>query len=299
MTYEEFKNELLVTVRRVYKDAGCVFIDDFYKGGDTIFLGDAYPEVISWRVKELYSVYKTSGWQAVLPGLGKVFTKGFVEKEASFCCESDYEKLKSLLGVRICSAYQQEYDYASYVHRIVDNIIIIPGIRDHESGIISRFIPSEKCGEYMRDPYGIVEDALANTSVMDPAKLYRIGDYRPKSCNYIKETGENTKRLTIYYENLHGDCRFPCFILSTIRGRQGACAVFYPGALRLLYRIIKEEFYVYFLNTDSVLVVPMSVCAPGEIRSVADNVKFFDENSMPLSDKLYRYLADLGGLREL
>jgi hypothetical protein len=75
------------------------------------------------------------------------------------------------------------------------------------------------------------------------------------------------------------------YCLSTATGRHGAAAIFYPGHMKQLYWLMKEEYYVVPVSVSCVMIHPVSSVKLEDARKMTADRDGEDF----LSDTVFRY----------
>ena len=132
--------------------------------------------------------------------------------------------------------------------------------------------------------YGeIWEDALRNTNVWAPPRMYmRAEDLidPPYTQGAFMAFGYKFEKIN------------PLFAptITTVKKKNGAIAMFYPGVLEKLAEICGGSYYVSFTSIHDVRIHPVSTVQPRRIlRSLKDVNKMFNQASDILSRQIFVY----------
>ena len=314
MSYEEFLEKLKQTV---HEKLGCAMEDmHFYPKGYTSddpdmlkwisdcnlrFAGEMYSRLLtdimtievvgqddlkSIQRVATYKVYENalqSGFDAAFEDIAekyRISKNAHVDKERLEARVSDdYEKIRDQLILRPLNYGLHIQDLHGYVYKKIGDFVLClyQGMQETERDLLtSKIRRSElkKWGMQGRENE-VIKNALDNTARLYPACVY---DQRTnKEENFLE--GEFT-RDDISMKVMNGSV----VMLSTERKNNGAAALFYPGVIDKMMKIMGGPFQAVFMNTTDVMIFDSTDRRAISFAEVAKKPGEFGEM---LSGKIY------------
>lgn len=206
-------------------------------------------EIIS--IRQLYQDAQTDGFEKAVARIKEKRNDDFVFRDA-FRNRKEYEGVKDTLVIEPRNYWKYAKDLETCLFRLVGDVALVLyqfiGYFDKKKQFTSskiRLPEIEKWGMLDKREQ-IFEDALRNTAELFPACVY---DFKTgNEVDFLK-----TENLTLR----DIEAPFPLknvVMLSTMPSVNGAIALFYPGVIEKMMKIMKRPFLAVFMNTTDVMI---------------------------------------------
>lgn len=191
--------------------------------------------------------------------------------------KSDYEMLEDQLILRPLNYHLHYTDLRGCVYRRIGDFVLClyQIIADDDHNLMTSKIKKDELEKWRIDEDEVMKSALENTARLYPAVVF---DQRTQKEEKLleKEFTKNDITMATLTDRI--------IILSTTRTTNGAVALFYPGVIGKLMKIMGGPFQAVFMNTSDVLIF-----ARNDIKAAnyARNAKVPGEVGEVLSGKVY------------
>ncbi|MBR1685534.1 MAG: hypothetical protein IJ708_10410 [Clostridia bacterium] len=157
----------------------------------------------------------------------------------------NYEKIRPHLIIRPLNFQLHQQELKGCVYRAVGDFVLCLYhlISDENQMLITSKIKREEIREWGMEnrEAKIIDDAIENTARIYPACVY--DSRKGKEADFL--SGEFTEKdITIMGQ----------LLLSTFKTTNGAAAIFYPGVMQKMRKIIGGDFQVVFMNINDVMI---------------------------------------------
>lgn len=320
MTYEEFKIRLCISLMRLEggeeTDIGILNGRDYSADGPEgevvrminfleyrresrelredylYYLRDGCMEnLLYWSVRECYEKYRSEGWQGILPEILADLSGGYPEGAGS--SGAQYFTIRTELIVRPINALLRERElYDAVYWRFGDVALVLYALCfDDLQEMITRKISMEDILRWGKKKDVILSGALLNSFYRMPPRIYysqdleryydgNWGAFMPGDPGVpIRIDGNDWQQGNVGYR------------LTTSRRTNGAIAIFYPGVKERLAELLGGDYYVGFLDTDSVILHPVRFKKLSEMASAICRNGAVCDPGRTLTRKIYRYVT--------
>ena len=171
----------------------------------------------------------------------------------------EYAKIKEHLILRPLNYNLREYELVDCVYRKINDFVLVLyqliGLDEKEkSRDKMTHITSSKIKRSELKKWGISEEDVLNEALKNTARLFPPCVFNKKSgqeVNFLTEEGLSKKYITAPF--------FPieCILLSTFTTTNGSVALFYPGVIDKMLKIMGGSFIVVFMNINDVMICDM------------------------------------------
>lgn len=197
-----------------------------------------------------------------------------------------YETLKNQLILRPLNYHAHAGELAHHVYRRTGDVALV---LYQVLGDVNGNLMTSKVHKKEIDRWGmagqeekILNDALENTAQLYPPCVFDLK--RKKEVDFLKDS---FTKQDILWMGRH-------VILSTFRQVNGAAALFYPGVVEKMMKVLGGSFLAVFMNTSDVMVFERER-GSGYARSAIRTAKRSTDFGDPLSYKCY--VCDESGIR--
>ena len=159
----------------------------------------------------------------------------------------DYERIKDQLILRPLNYSLHIQDLRGCVYRKVNDFVLClyQVLADTEHNLTTSKIKRSDLEKWGMEEDDVIHNALENTARLYPPCVY---DQRTRKEENLLEK-EFTK-ADITFHAPHNDL----ITLSTFRSTNGAVALFYPGVMEKLMKVMGGPFQAVFMNTNDVMI---------------------------------------------
>lgn len=306
--YEEFKNELLETLKKVFavddSFAGVeVFMEKRYKNNitvDALFFTCPGKQVMpSPAVNPYYKDYQEKGLMYVVDEILGMLQKSMQEdnrfsldfldsKEAIL--ERVYLQLvsKDLNTERIQTDGLLCHDFLdlTYLYRIY--------VKEESLGIASALVNKKRLEELGKTEEELFEIALRNTQRLFPASIGDLGDILQAASEELYKDGDMSNEQYEEIQNTAKESKASPYNMICIRNNReicGAAVITYPGIAEKVSSLIGGDYYIIPSSIHEVLVMREELVADeGYMRTI---IGITNANELApdevLSYSLYKY----------
>ncbi len=260
--------------------------------------------MMNWSVREYYDRFMKCGWEGILPELlTKIQNAG--QSLDWLHLESDgYEKCKDRLIIRPINYERNKYELENCIYwRFGDIALTLYGVvSDEDEDYVTMKINRGLIEEWEVGDDLLMTNALHNTFKMMPPRLYYCTDLRRKHLwnEGVFMPGEFCE--DIYPFQVHADNELEGALgyrLTTTKSINGAVAFFYPGVQEQLGKLLGGDYLVGFTSIHEAIIHPADSQCPDSMReSIHDINEVFPREEM-LTNRIYRYFAESGELKEV
>lgn len=272
--YEEFveKLRLILLSKTGMKESGIFFRrkgEPFAETGDRLFVECAEDEdvleVCGIYTEELYERFKEKESlealaEEVTVDIRRAQQKEFWENTKKLV---DYNQVKDLLFIRPLNVKMNGQRLRRAVYRTIGDIALVLYMKVYEEKetISSTKIRKEYIARWEVDWEDVFEDAMLNTYLMSPPRLFRWENllYDPEY------TGDSFMEM-VSAARISKDTRGNC--LSTVKRTNGAVAIFLPGVAKRLGELMGHDLYLAFTSVHEVMVHNADAVSPKELERV-------------------------------
>ena len=279
---KEFIRNTNVKYNRVESDT---LIGDFINL--TVTLEGRTDTYCRFSAKELYNEYQEYGWKRVDFIVSEnIKLASFYSSDEIMKNITDYEFIRNRLIVRPINFTDNKYELKDCVYKKIGDIALVLYVLlydDEKMGLGTVKAQKAFIDKWEKDYGEIWEDALRNTNVWAPPRMYmRAEDLMdpPYTQGAFMAFGYKLEKIN------------PLFAptITTVKKKNGAIAMFYPGVLEKLAEICGGSYYVSFTSIHDVRIHPVSTVQPRRIlRSLKDVNKMFNQASDILSRQIFVY----------
>lgn len=294
MSYPEFTDALCASLNKHLKKIGygvCMEVRDGYLGDkvhfksykqenryvnrmpvrDFYFLhcaGMAYSEILDLVIKE-------SG--ETISAQEGVFNNGKVPSI------DDYNAIKSHFFIRLVPLHviEMDKDHDSYVYKTFADMALVAyaymGL--HDDQFVSSKIVATLLKKWDITPEDMFEKALENSPKLFPPRL-GVG-----MCDFegLKDSARHDPMRPDFVLS-----KSPTYQLTTSAGTNGAAAIFYPGMMKRIRKLMRQEYYVVPLSIHAMVLHPAS--AIRDVRSIkSDMTADIWKDQLFLSTSVFKY----------
>lgn len=260
-------------------------------GGDRVLVvcekKNGCREVCGLYIEEMYENYEKGVsleqlTDMVLKELKRLKDSGIMKKAENL---QSYETAKGDLFIRLLNVNIHKEELKQAVYHVIGDIALVlymyVGEVDHCATSLK--VSRETVKKWNLDTEKVFSDALANTFVLAPPRIYRW----EKLIFHEDYEGENFMNplsgFQIKKDSL-GNC------LSTAKRTNGAVAIFLPGVARRLGELMGEDYYMVFTSVHEVMIHNASQVEPEDLKEVLkETVRETTPESDFLSLKVYYY----------
>ncbi len=165
----------------------------------------------------------------------------------------DYEKMRDTLILRPLNFRHYAPLLGGHIYRQIGDVALVLYmlVGDVKHSLTTSKIKREELEQWGISAEQAMDDALKNTSRLFPACVYdrRVG----QEVDLLKT--DFSKEDVTFFPRL--------FMISTFRTTNGAAALFYPGVLEKLLKVMDGPFEAVFININDVMIF-----TPGDAKSV-------------------------------
>ena len=165
----------------------------------------------------------------------------------------DYEKMRDTLILRPLNFRHYAPLLGGHIYRQIGDVALVLYmlVGDVKHSLTTSKIKREELEQWGISAEQAMDDALKNTSRLFPACVYdrRVG----QEVDLLKT--DFSKEDVTFFPRL--------FMISTFRTTNGAAALFYPGVLEKLLKVMDGPFEAVFMNINDVMIF-----TPGDAKSV-------------------------------
>lgn len=237
--------------------------------GDRLFVecaaGEKAREVYSLYAETLYSAYLTGTAiedmvQITLRDLEDIKVSGIMDKARKL---HDYEKISPDLFIRLLSLEKNKEELKKGVYRAVGDIALVLYIKMGSfNGLVSSLkVSLEMAAEWGKECNAVFEDALRNTFVMTPPRIFQWEKLltAPDYSGDPFMDGISGLKLG---KGPVGNC------LSTSERTNGAVAAFLPGVADRLAGLMGGGYYLVFTSVHEVMIHSKESADPEDLKRV-------------------------------
>ena len=161
--------------------------------------------------------------------------------------KSDYERLEDQLILRPLNYRLHMLDLKGCIYRRINDFVLClyQVISDDGHNLLTSKIKRDEIENWRISEDDVMQSALENTARLYPAVVF---DQRTQKEEKLME--KEFTRADITTQAPHGKM----ILLSSTRTTNGAAALFYPGVMQKLIKIMGGPFQAVFMNTDDVLI---------------------------------------------
>lgn len=272
---------------RYYKSESDTLIGDYI-----VILTEGKNELTGmsrFSVEDLYQSFQQKGWDLVwdtikenLDMSKRVDETGVLEQI------HDYHAIKERLIIRPINFTDHRYELKDCIYKRIGDIALILYLIIYdtkEQGLGTVRIPKPAVEEWNLDIETVWEDALLNTNVMAPPRIY----FNPLDCYNPPYTKGAFMALGSEITKIE---RFQIPSITTTKQTNGAIALFYPGVKERLAQMMNGSFYVAFTSIHEASLHCKGSIAPLQIlRQIKDINKAFNPAEI-LTRKVFYYDAE-------
>ena len=183
-----------------------------------------------------------------------------------------------------------------YIKKINDFVLILHQLIEVKeepktNGKMTHFTSSKiKRGEMKK--WGISEEEVLDEAMKNTARLFPPCVFNKKTgkeVNFLAEKGLTKKDITAPFSPIE------CILLSTFTTTNGAIALFYPGVIEKMMKIMGGFFVAVFMNINDVMICDKGSPFVDSFKTTAR------ELSSPLGERLSKsaYVCDKKGITPL
>ena len=231
------------------------------------------------KLRGLFDDVQKNGWKAVDQWLHESFGSTDVKQKELLNSIHDYKKMKDKLRVRLINFADNSMKLKGAVYRIVGDmaleLCISLGYRPE--GHVSVKVSEELLRDWKIDEDTAYRIAMQNTqaeaeAVVNIGRFGRIKEIRLDEAANVKSP--------VWKEY---------FYVTTSKKVNGATVIAYPGVKEKIADLVKEDYYVVFVDTEIAYIHPVSTAEPQDLlETMQDYRKTFPLLEL-LSRKIYRY----------
>ena len=224
-------------------------------------------------------------------------TIGTYPEALNLRASGDYAKIKEHLILRPLNYDLHEFELFDCVYKKINDFVLVLyqliGVKEEpqQNGKMTHFTSSKiKRSELKR--WGISEEEVLDEALKNTARLFPPCVFNKKTgkeANFFTEKGLTKKDITAPF--------FPveCILLSTFTTTNGAIALFYPGVIEKMMKIMGGSFAAVFMNINDVMICDKGSPFVDSFKATAKEAK------SPLGEILSKsaYVCDKKGLTPL
>lgn len=250
---------------------------------------DAYQNVCRFEVNYLYETYQKQGWdniwKIVSQNLHAVHT---LRSSDVFSVLDNYEAMKQHLIIRPINFNDHRFELKDHIYRRVGDIALVLYMiicDNKEMGLNTSKVPKLAYDKWGIDYDQIFEDALMNTYVLAPPRMYMTpmdACNPPYSKGAFMALGSGMKKIH--------PLQVPT--ITTTKQTNGAIAMFYPGVKEKIAEMAGGNFYVAFTSIHDVKIHCDKSISPRDILDTLRSVNNHFDPAEILSRKVFYYRAD-------
>ena len=293
-TYEQFKNELLISLKQLF---GSEYDFEFYtaKKNNSV-------EFDSLRIfvgkKEIHAGITICDYYITYEN-GKTISE--ISKEIfqlyDACWEPSFQttdsghladELRSCLIFRLINRDKNQlllekvpyipfFDLALTFHRL---------IQTKEGTMVTSCVTLEDCGSWHVEKEELFFFSLCNMPSLLPAQLHNIEDMILTLVGQELPAYSENQDITLSREEGHA---YPMYVLSNSSGIHGASSILYPDMLENCRHLISADFYILPSSVHELILVP--IMEEVEMETLKEMVRTVNENQIAeedfLSDEVY------------
>jgi len=251
--------------------------------------GDKVSSVCRFDAKFLYENQKKNGWESVWNTFQSNFDLSTqVDETKVFENIENYEMIKERLIIRPINYTDNRYELNRCVYKKIGDIALILYLflyDNEKQGLGTIKVPKDAFACWNLDLEKVWEEALLNTNVMAPPRIY----FRADEC--IKPAYSKGAFMALNSELKEiGFYQIP--VITTTKQTNGAIAMFYPGVKEKLAQMAHGSYYVAFTSIHDVRIHCKGSIAPLQIlRQLKQTNKAFDP-AETLTRKVFYYDAE-------
>ena len=224
-------------------------------------------------------------------------TIGTYPEALNLRASGDYAKIKEHLILRPLNYELHEFELFDCVYKKINDFVLVLyqliGVKEEpqQNGKMTHFTSSKiKRSELKR--WGISEEEVLDEALKNTARLFPPCIFNKKTgkeANFLEEKGLTKKDIIAPF--------FPveCILLSTFTTTNGAIALFYPGVIEKMMKIMGGSFAAVFMNINDVMICDKGSPFVDSFKATAKEAK------SPLGEILSKsaYVCDKKGLTPL
>ena len=279
---KEFIHNTNVKYNRVESDT---LIGDFLDL--TVSLEGRTDTYCRFSVKNLYNEYQEYGWERVDFIISEnIKLAVFYDIDEIMENLTNYAIIHNRLIVRPINFTDNKYELKDCVYKRIGDIALVLYVLlydDDEMGLGTLKVRKGFADKWKKDYSKIWEEALLNTNVWAPPRMYM------HAMDLIDPPYTQGAFMSLGYkfEKINP---LSAPTITTVKKKNGAIAMFYPGVLEKLAEICDGSYYVSFTSIHDVRIHPISTVQPRQIlRSLKNVNKMFNQPSDILSRQIFIY----------
>ena len=300
LSYEEFMEYCVKNLGIVLKSDYEVKANKVHRTDEWVIDSFSVQKIGKEKIKTLFEIHSKDIYLEYVDGksLGDVILDIINEIEKEFGKKidikvdleqiSEYSYMKDKLIIRAISYTDNKNLLKNHYFRRIEDIALVLYVEAGNSsrGYATMKIPvTSMKGWDLEEAY---ETAMENTvknniPVFSPMELLYSGDSIPASKKYLMNENYNFRPSILN-----------TYRLSTDASINGAMAVFFPGVLKRVAKILNDDFYVVFLSIHEGMIHPMKKFDKSSLLSRAGDTKSINVMNAAeyLSSNLFAYYRD-------
>lgn len=211
----------------------------------------------------------------------------------------NYETIKNHLILRPLNYELHEFELFDCVYRKINDFVLVLyqllGIKEEpKTNGKKTHLTSSKIKRSELKNWDISEEEVLDGALQNTARLFPPCVFNKKTgqkINFLAEKGLTKNDITSPFLPI-----FPieCILLSTFTTTNGAVALFYPGVINKMMKIMGGSFVAVFMNINDVMI-----CDKGS--PFVDSIKAIAQEASPLGERLSKsvYVCDKKGITPL
>jgi hypothetical protein len=208
---------------------------------------------------------------------------------------ADYENVKDKLFIRVSNYEKNTEMLAGMPHEKVEDMAITYHVLVSEikGGIGSIPITNDVMSLYGISQEQLHEDAVRNSMEIMPVRITDMASMMRETLRAdMLQVGANEENLDEMVESFVPDTNM--YVINNESGVGGASAIFYPGVMDEVAKVMQGDFFVIPSSTDEMLAIPDDGDADiSELNAMVVQVNETQvEENMRLGNEVYHYAAD-------
>ena len=258
--------------------------------------------MMHWSIREYFSKFRKEGWEGILPELLIKIQNAGHSMDWLHMEHGGYELCKDRLIIRPINYENNKYELENCIYKRYGEVALtLYGVvSDEEDDYVTMKITKNLIEEWNLPEAKIFQNALQNTNVMMPPRMYYCSDLKRKhdwNEGIFMEEAQDTAVFHVDLDNeLEGTLGYR---LSTTKNINGAVALFYPGVQERLAEMMGGDYLVGFTSIHEAIIHPAKCQNPQNMKeSIRDINDVFPKEEM-LTNAVYRYHAGSNVLAEV
>lgn len=250
-----------------------------------------------FSVKNLYNEFKEYGWERVDFIISEnIKLAVFYDADEIMENLTDYAVIHNRLIIRPINFTDNKYELKDCVYKKIGDIALVLYVLlydDDEMGLGTLKVRKVFSDRWNKDYSEIWEEALLNTNVWAPPRMYM------RAIDLIDPPYTQGAFMSLGYK-FEKNNPLSAPTITTVKKKNGAIAMFYPGVLEKLAEICGGSYYVSFTSIHDVRIHPVSTVQPRQIlRSLKNVNKMFNQPSDILSRQIFIYDFEMKNLTQI